>query len=162
MVRTSSQKQRKCGPTAFINTDNLCRLKLFVWLQSWHLPNSFSFQPIYYHSIILSSPPEAGQNTAREEFFGKESSFSKTKLKAFFMCEKDWIPEDYSCTFGSPQSPSCLIVLDNHCCQITEHRKFKAENILLWRWLKRLRKKNQKPKAKAEKIAHTHSETSLT
>lgn len=144
MVRTSNQKQRKCGSTAFINTDNLCQLKLFVWLQSWDLPNSFSFQLIYYHSIILSSLPEAGQNAARTENLEKIISFSKIKLKAFFMCEKDQIPEDYSCTLSKCcQNPLCLIALDNHYCLITGHWKFKAEKILLWRWLKRQRKKTK-------------------
>lgn len=79
-MRTSSQNPRKCGTTAFINTDNLCRLKVFIWLQPWDLPNSISFQFIYYHSIILSSLPEAGQNTARQECFWKrEFLFQKLK-----------------------------------------------------------------------------------
>lgn len=77
------------------------------------------------------------------------------------MCEKDWIPEDYSCTFRSPQTPLCLIVLDNHYCLITEHWKFKAVIILLRWWLKRLRKKTKTQKLKLNELLTLRDQPNL-
>lgn len=146
-MRTSSQKQRKCGSTTFINTDNLCQFKLFVWLQSWDLPNSFSFQLIYYHSIILSSPPEAGQNTARGKFYGKEGFFFKNKAQGFLHMWKGlntWRLLLHIWITPKPTSSHCpwqSLLPDYWALKIQsrEHPTLK---------MKRLRKKtkNQKPK----------------